>query len=421
MKAEKRTEQPNLNEIRTADGGPLILRWTDIAWTCVIAVISFLCLELFHRMIVVYHDVYHSDIRYYVRAAADENSLHWKRWIELIFSKLYDINGITMEINIYLAAVIAGIIIVNFLVLRFFLRDDGVSVPRHVIQLFSITPLFVTPIYVPGFHAYYYRFSFDSFAWHSPTQQSMILFSMIATICFMKLFLHYEDKLTVRWWIWWIASAFTIFMSAYSKPSFFMDLAATVVILFIIELIAGGGKGFILRLAKLFAMGCTLIPAGIYLIVLNHIEYTLGASEDEVVIGFVNGFAKDHMKAGLLCGTAFALVVCIVNIRLLADRKYRFTACIFFTGVLQWLFLSEEGPSANYGNFSWGKDYGTYFILLISVAIALRNWQQRDTLFKGRKVPQTIYFVCIAVLFVLHVLSGLNYFRLVLTGHGYYI
>lgn len=408
------------NEIICRDGQPLILRWTDLIYVTVIGLISVVCLELFHRMIVVYHDVYHSDIRYYVRSAADDTSLHWKRLIEFVFSKLYDINQDTMEMNIYLAVVIAAIIVVNFLVIRFYLREDGVFPQRHVIQLFSVTALFMAPIYVPGFHEYFYRFSFDCFAWHSPTQQSMILFSMIASLCFLKMFLEY-DRGGLRFG-WWIASAVCIFLSAWSKPSFFMNLAVSVVILFVIELIAGGSEGFPGRLAKLFIMGCSLIPAGLYVILLNRVEYAEGgASEDEVVIGFVNGFAQSHMKAGFLCGLALAILVCAVNIRLLGDRKYRFAACILLTGILQWLFISEEGPSAAYGNFSWGRDYGDYFILLISVTILLRNWYQRDVLFRGAKPLQAVYFLAAGALLLMHLISGIVYFWLILTGHGYYI
>ena len=62
-----------------------------------------------------------------------------------------------------------------------------------------------------------------------------------------------------------------------------------------------------------------------------------------------------------------------------------------------------------------------YFILLVSVALALGNWYSRDRLFGGRKAPQAIYFIIVGGLFLLHLLSGLCYFYLVLTGHGYYI
>ena len=140
--------------------------------------------------------------------------------------------------------------------------------------------------------------------------------------------------------------------------------------------------------------------------------------EDFVIHDYV---AQPHIKAGFLCGLALAIVVCAVNIRRLSDRQYRFAALILLTGILQWLFISEEGPSAAYGNFSWGRDYGDYFILLVSVALALGNWYSRDRLFGGRKTPQVIYFIIVGGLFLLHLLSGLCYFYLVLTGHGYYI
>ena len=394
------------------------IRWFDGVYFAVIALITTVCFRLFGWMIIVYQDRYHSDIRYYVRSAADDSRPHWKRLIEFVFSKLHDLNGGTFEINLYLALVIAGVILANFLIMRFFLNDDGIHPPRQVLEACSIAALFLGPIYVPEFHQYFYRFSFDSFAWHSPTQQSMVFFSLIATFCFLKMFLYYEKGVRP---VWWIASMIAVFLSTWSKPNFFMDLCATVVVLFLIEILVNGREGIVGRTARLFVMGCTLIPSGVYMIILNRVEYGSEESEDRVVFEFVNTFAQNHMKAGFLCGVAFALVVCAANLYLLKDRKYRFAAGIFITGILQWMLIHEEGPSAAYGNFSWGRDYGDYFILLISVTIALANWYDRTRLFGGRKIPRYIYFTIIAGLFLMHLISGTYYFYLILTGHGYNI
>lgn len=394
------------------------IHWYDAVYVALIALVSSVCFQLFGRMIIVYQDKYHSDIGYYVRSAADDSRPHWKRLIEFVFSKFHDIQGGTLEINIYLALVIAAIIVVNFLVIRFYLRSDGVEPPRYVLQAASIAALFMSPIYLPGIHEYFYRFSFDSFAWHSPTQQSMVLFSLIASICFLKVFLNYEDRVHPGWWL---ASALTIFLSAWSKPNFFMDLAITVVVLFIIELIVNRRISFLSRLGKLIIMGCSLIPAGVYMFILNRVEYGSEESEDRVVFGFVNTFAQNHVKTGFVCGLAFALVVCVVNLGLLKDRKYRFAAGIFFAGILQWLFLHEEGPSAKYGNFTWGRDYGDYYLMLISVTIAILNWYSRDRFMGGKRIPQYVYFVIIGVLLLMHLGCGLYYFYLILTGHGYYL
>lgn len=416
----KKKDKQFHNEIRLADGRPLILRWTDLLYIAIIGVFTVICLELFHRMIVVYNDKYHSDIGYYIRLVSDGQA-HQKRLIEFVFSRLYGINQITMEINVYLAVVIAAVIVLNFLMIRWFLKEDGIRPDRSILQLLSLTAIFMGPIYVPVFHEWYYRFSFQSFAWHSPTQQSMVLFSLIATLCFLKLFVHY-DRDGVKP-LWWLACAVTMFISVYAKPSFFIDLVPAVCVLFLIELIRGGKEGFLPRLGKLFLIGCSLIPGGIYMLVLNRIEYSEDAEEpgNGIAIDISHFFEQNHLLAGFLCGLAFAIVVFCVNFRRIGDRKYQFALLIFIFGLLQCMLLTETGPRANHGNFNWGRDYGDYYILLVSLVLALENFLDKDFMPGGRPAARKIYLAVIGILFLLHVLSQMKYFYLILTGHGYYI
>ncbi len=402
---------------RLKEGYTLVIKWYDILWVTLIGLFSVVCLELFYRMIVNYNDRYSSDMRYYVVKNVQEGGFH-DRFIGVVFQKFYDINQNTMEANIYLAAVIAAIIVVNYLVIRFYIKDDGRDVPRYAMEFFSLAMLFIGPMYIPVFHEWYYRFSFQTWAWHSPTQQSMTLFSLIASLCFLKMYLQYEERIHPGWWI---ATMVTCFLSASVKPSFLINLIPAIIVLFIIELIEGGKEGFLKRFGKLFAMGCTLVPCGLYILFLHTMEFKESTTQDgdhQVIFDIGHVIHYNHLGAAIICGLAFPLVVFAMNLPRLRDRKYRFAAVIFLMGVLQWALLTETGKRGKYGNFGWGQIYGSYFLTLVSTALALENFRDPDFL-AGRKRARTVYFVVLAVLLVLHIFSQLCYFRLILTGHGY--
>lgn len=402
------------------EGFNLRLYWTDFAWAGAILALSTICLELFYRMIVDFNDKYESDVRYYVSSRIMKGEKH-DRILTILFEKLYRINENTMEANIYLAAVIAAIIVMNFIVIRFFIKDDGMldAVPRYSMQAASLAAIFVGPIYFPVLHEWYYMHSFESFAWHSPTQQSMTLFSMIATLCFLKMYLKYEEKISVGWWM---ATMIFCVLSASCKPSFIVDFILTVVIFFLVELFAGGKEEMGKRFIKLFVMGLSLVPAGIYTLWLQTKEFgdtTLNEGEHHIVFGLKVLLSHDDVFREMIFGMAFALVVMIANIKRFKENKYFLTLLIFLTGVFQWAFFSETGKRANYGNFDWGRMHGNYFLSLICLALLLENIFVEDSVFPGNKKLRKVYIVIALIVLAMSVLSQLNYFRLILTGHGY--
>ena len=401
-------------------GFNLRLYWTDFAWAGAILALSTICLELFYRMIVDFNDKYESDVRYYVSSRILKGEKH-DRILTILFEKLYRINENTMEANIYLAAVIAAIIVMNFVVIRFFIKDDGLldKVPRYSMQAASLAAIFTGPIFFPVLHEWYYMHSFTSFAWHSPTQQSMMLFSLIATLCFLKMYLKYEEGISAGWWI---ATMIFCVLSASCKPSFIVDFILTVIIFFLVELFAGGKEEMGKRFIKLFVMGLSLVPAGIYTLWLQTQEFgetTLNEGEHHIVYGLKVLLSHEDVLREVVFGITFALVVMIANIKRFKENKYFFTLLIFLTGVFQWAFFSETGKRANYGNFDWGRMHGNYFLSLICLALLLENIFVEDSVFPGNKKLRKVYIAIALIVLAMSVLSQLNYFRLILTGHGY--
>ena len=176
------------------------------------------------------------------------------------------------------------------------------------------------------------------------------------------------------------------------------------------------------RFAKLFVMGLSLVPAGIYTLWLQTKEFgdtTLNEGEHHIVYGLKVLLSHEHVFNEMFFGMAFALIVIAANIKRFKENKYFLTLLIFLTGVFQWGFFTETGKRANYGNFDWGRMYGNYFLSLICLALLLENIFAEDSVFPKNKKLRKVYIAVALIVLAMSVLSQLNYFRLILTGHGY--
>ena len=398
----------------------LTLYGTDFAWAAAIAAIFVVTLELFYRMIVDYNGKYGSDVRYYVVDTAVSGERH-DRIITVLFQWFYNINQGTLEANIYLAFVIAAIVVVNFAAIRYFIKKDGYEkkVPRYAIQFFSAAMLFIGPMYVPVLHEWFYRKSFPSFVWHSPTQQSMTLFAVISAICFIQMYSEYEKGgISLKSWM---TTMLTTLIATGFKPSYTISLCFAIVVMFIVDLIRGGKDGFLWRLWQLFMMGCTAVPSGLYMLWLQFTEFEEGTQfgeEHRVFLDISHVFKYEGLWAAVLFSIAFPLAVFCISHSKFRDSKYRFALYVFIMGVLQWAVLDETGTRGNFGNFTWGRIFGCYLITLAACAAALELYYDKKRSGGGRS--RKIRIAAVSIILCWSIASQLFYFWMILSGRGYW-
>ena len=410
-----------LKKNRFGDGYSVRIYPADFVWGAALCAMFAICLELFYRMAVNYHHKYPSDLYYYAVTNVEKQDERG-RFIGTLFRFLGHLNGEVFEIVVFLAFLIVGIIIANYMVIYFFVKDDGYldRVPRYAMQFFSVAALFMGTIYVPVIFERYYKHTFKSFAWHSPTQQAMMFFALLGTICFLKMYLRYEDnKISPGWWL---GAAVLIFFSTYSKPAFTINLIFAVIIMFIFDLIRGGREDLGRRFVRLFIIGCSLIPSGLYILWLHNASFTEGTQygeEHAVLIDFAHVLEYDNLIGAIIFGCAIPIVVYAFNAERFRDRKYRFALYVFAMGMVQWMMFTETGKRGNYGNFTWGRTYGIYFLTLTASVVFMEILYDKDGKFADSRGKRKAFLILSGIVIAWAILSQLNYFRLILTGHGY--
>lgn len=386
----------------------------DIAYAAAIVFFSAVCCKLFYRMSIEYHGNYSSDLIYYVALPEAENKETYRLigWVfDLIYRHGFGLKGMA----VYLGAVIGCICLVNFVYLKFFTHGSGVH--RGVLEVASICVIFIGPMYIPGFHEYFYRWSFSAFAWHSPTEQSMVLFSVPAMICFIKMYESAAEKISVKWWI---LTMLTVLLSAFSKPAFAIDLILAMIIMFLIDLAADREDPFGKRLLKRIIMGLSLIPSGLYILLEMKLDFA-GQGEGHsgaVIVNLDHVINYNNLFAAAICTLAFPLLVGIVNYREFGKRSYKSVLFVFLTGLLQWVLFTEEGERARHGNFAWGRQIATYLLIMTCLSLAIKNWQDKSFM-ENRPVIRKLYFAVIAVLLTISIISQLYYFYIICMGRSY--
>lgn len=390
------------------------IRISDIAFVSAICFFVAICYRLFYRMCIDYKGRYSSDFGYYIEYAQTEGVVK-NRLLSWLFG-LMDKNGIGLNVMVgYLAFVIALTVIANYTYLKFFLEKSGNS--KTVTQLASILIPFMGPIYIPVFHEYFYRWSFQTYAWHSPTEQSMILYSIPTMLCFIKMYEESEDRVSAKWWL---LTASTGFISTFAKPAFIIDLIVAMVIMFLVDLLVFSEEPLGDRFKKRVAMGTSLIPSGLYILTVMNDNFgtSSGEGSGSIALKLTHVLEYNNLFAAIVCGLAFPIIVWSVNYKLIYEKRYKTVILVFVTGIFQWMLFVEQGERATHGNFTWGRQVGCYFFFMTSVSTAINNYHNKEFM-QEKPLMRKVYFGALLMLLALHVSSQLRYFYLICIGQGY--
>ena len=390
---------------------------------------------MFYRQTIRYNGGYKADTSIYVNMSKEQ---HGVRLITWIYHWLYSLRGDTLCIALYMAAVIVLLVLANYAVIMWYLArrpllakagtakhfaaDPGTAGSavgeRAYAQAASLIMLFTGSMYLPVLHERFYKASWCTFAWHSPTQQLMILFAMLSLLLFLIIYDGYMEHINP---LAWIGLMITSLISVWAKPSFMLIFIPTVIVVFLIELAAKAKDGKTgRRFRRLFLFGLSMVPSGILILWLNSSIFGEG-SENKVAmsIGGADGFGY-NIYAAAFCGLLFPAIVFLFNLRRLRELPFQIAIGMLAAGIAEWMVFHEVGTRGEHGNFAWGRQFGCYYMFVCALSLAIGNYRDKEFL-KGNKFLRACYFTVLTVTLALHVLSQMYHFYLMFRGHDYYI
>lgn len=290
------------------------------------------------------------------------------------------------------------------------MEQAGIDANKNILKAFSILPIFLVSICIPGIYVKFYAGAFKGFAWHSPTQHQMLIFAVLSFVLFLRMYERYLKEIKP---VQWIGLSILLFLSAYAKPSFIMCFYPAVLIVFLVDLAKEMEKySRSYRFKRMILLGLTAVPSMIYVFFL-----VLQSFLNDPDVGIILKETEwSKLPLMFIFGLAFPIWILVFNRgRLRENLPYRLVWLMFGVALFEFLTFRETGKRSGHGNFGWGVQCGVLFVFILSISTYIISYYDREFL-RDKRTLKTIYHLVSWLLLFLHLLSGTVYFYHVYSG-----
>ena len=281
------------------------------------------------------------------------------------------------------------------------------------ITLFGATALnLVMAFYVKSVNARHYIGYQNATIWHNSTYICMKLAAVFVLWYFLKLMNTYKNGLSVKQWF-----IFTVLVgiSTGVKPSFLMVFAPVMAIMLLVDLIKG------VKFSRVFLFGLTQVPSLLIILWQNVVLFGDDTGNGFMIKPFYTlAQRSDNPKIALVFSVLFPAVVGLVHIKDVSkDKLYLGSLLVWAVGFLEVFLFVESGSRSKDANFMWGYSIALFVLFVISLVRWFRDLKDKNFLAKY-KVVRGSYLAVTGLVFLYHVVSGIWFFGILLTGATYF-
>lgn len=316
---------------------------------------------------------------------------------------------------------------------RCFLRSRmmGALISLLSVSLFFISMLYPPEgIYLPGIN-FKYLGVFTANPFHNATYMAARPFAILAFLWYAKLLPVYEEGIgkaaKLRDYV--LFSLFLL-LATMTKPSFTIVLVGTAGLIMVYRLFRSRWKNFV----PTVQLGVCFIPTFIDLLYQFRGVFVPDEGEEGGIgfcLGEVWGYYCGNIPLAVCLAVGFPLLVLLLNHReLKKNTLYRFCWQIYLMSFAMAFLLYEKGFRKPDFNFSWGYMYGIFFchmgalLVLAKATFAALSASAGSAAAEeraGRKARLRRAGILLQWLaYFCHVICGLFYFRVFMSGGMYY-
>ena len=353
---------------------------------------------------------FEADTPYHIRMAVEDN---WYYSITaFVYVFFYKFSCGNMLTAIFLSLCELGTILGTYLLLKEIYKKYEVKAGISATLSAAMALNFVMAFYVKAVNEKHYIGYQNASIWHNSTYICMKLISVFVLWYFLRLLDVYKSKLTVKKW--------TIFMLLMAlatgvKPSFLMVFAPVMAIMLLFDWIKGT------KFRRVFVFGLTVIPSLLIILWQNVVLFGADTGNEFLIKPFYTlAQRSDNPKIALLLSVLFPAIVGIIHIKdVWKDKLYLGSLLIWGFGFLEVFLFVESGTRSKDANFMWGYSISLFVLFLISFVRWFRDCLNQNFLGKY-KVLRYGYLVVAGMVFAYHVISGVWFFGILLTGATYF-
>ena len=229
---------------------------------------------------------------------------------------------------------------------------------------------------------------------------------------FLKLMNTYKNGLSVKQWF-----IFTVLVgiSTGVKPSFLMVFAPVMAIMLLVDLIKG------VKFSRVFLFGLTQVPSLLIILWQNVVLFGDDTGNGFMIKPFYTlAQRSDNPKIALVFSVLFPAVIGLVHIKdVWKDKLYLGSLLVWAVGFLEVFLFVESGSRSKDANFMWGYSIALFVLFVISLVRWFRDLKDKNFLAKY-KVVRGSYLAVTGLVFLYHVVSGIWFFGILLTGATYF-
>lgn len=275
--------------------------------------------------------------------------------------------------------------------------------------LLGCSALFIASTYIPFLYTEFYKSGLATQPWHNSTYLLMRLLGIIVMVVYIKIEAHYLTGISIK-----EAALFTLLLVLvnYAKPNFIIAFAPMMLIFLMNDFIRLRGK----KTIQMIKFGVCVLLSLWVLVFQYQILYPDGG--DSAIAfnqtGIQELFASPLVVAKIIAGLGFPIIVLILAVwkrycPLILIQSW----VLFLISWMEVIFLTETGSRATHGNFYWGLRMMAFILYLTSYAVLISFRKKTQISTKLYRIIQTVY-IC-------SILSGIWYFKNILTGGSYFI
>lgn len=353
---------------------------------------------------------FESDLPYHVKMAVEDNWYY--SFTAFVYVFLYKLPFSNLLVGIFLSLCELVTVFGTWLLLKELWKQYGLKVSTGMTLGFATALNFVMAFYVKAVNARHYIGYQNASIWHNSTYICMKVVSVFVLWYFLKLMNTYKTKLGLKQWI-----IFTVLvaLSTGIKPSFLMVFAPVMAIMLLIDWIKGT------KFSKVFLFGLTVIPSLLIILWQNVVLFGSDTGNSFIIKPFYTlAQRSDNPKIALLFSVLFPFVIGLFHIKdLWKDKLYLGSLLVWGFGFLEVFLFVESGTRSKDANFMWGYSISLFVLFTISLIRWFRDLKNKEFLGKY-KILRYSYLVLAGAIFVYHVISGIWFFGILLSGATYF-
>lgn len=256
---------------------------------------------------------------------------------------------------------------------------------------------------------YRYLGVFSPNPWHNATYLAARPFAVVAFFLAADILQDYEKD---GGWFRKKQIAFAAFLlvATMTKPSFTLVLVGTCGLVMLWRLMRSRFRG----MKAFWQFGIAFIPTFLNLLYQYQDVFTGQITESEskgIAFGFLSAWkmVTENVPMSILLATAFPLAVLLFQrSKIRQDSLLMFSWQFFLVSLVMLCVLYEKGYRMHHVNFAWGYMYGLFFLYAASLIALVRE--------TGKRVQPVWQLGLQWLVFAVHVVCGVDYFRVMLCG-----